>query len=678
LDPEATIGAAATLLLVVGFAAGAVPPTVGRRARASATVVVPSVAAVLAAVAFAHAVSGADAAFGVVPVRSEAGRLYLPLVNPNHLAAVMTALLPVCLDRALSARASLVSAGVRLEELPPVVGTAAILSVLVALRSASGLAVGALIVVWAVARSDWAYKRVAAPIVAVLGAIAAAATVVQHPSSVSGRLGHWWDGVRAVPAYLWVGSGVGSWAEAVSPYRTDTAPIGFAHAHAEWLERLVETGLLGVPAVGIAVWLLRPLGGSSDPRATPLTVGLAALLVAGLYEFPTRIPAILLVGAGLWAYRRAFDDAPRVSLRSVRVLMVGLALAQLPAAAWRAREAVADAAAAQVVASRGADTGAASRLAWTAPWRGEAAMAPVWAKLGSGDVPGALDAARGAVARHTDDARVLVAAGEVMAQLGDAEGALAAIERGVARAPFDPRPRVALARHFARDGRPERAVLAWEEAFARDCGVAYLSEAWALLPDAVVWSAHLRRARGVYAATLASKFVGADDPLGALVLWDTAALAAPDAYTAAQGRMRAMVAAGLTEDAESILRAALADRPDDPTLLDALGEVLLAQGRLEDAAAAWLAASARRPAIIVKAVRALAEAGHAPEALSVARRARLSGASDPALVVEMAQIMADGGDPVGCLQLLDTTRFSGAASLRARADALRAACRDAG
>jgi O-antigen ligase len=96
----------------------------------------------------------------------------------------------------------------------------------------------------------------------------------------------------------WFGSGWGSWAarfELVKP--THLSHLLPEHAHNDLIELLVENGVLGtLPLVALAMITLQ-VRGFKTPRSPDgrwLIVGLSAVCLASLLDFPFHIPAISL------------------------------------------------------------------------------------------------------------------------------------------------------------------------------------------------------------------------------------------------------------------------------------------------------------------------------------------------------------------------------------------------
>ncbi|MGH9870459.1 MAG: O-antigen ligase family protein [Candidatus Polarisedimenticolia bacterium] len=144
---------------------------------------------------------------------------------------------------------------------------------------------------------------------------------LQHEfGSGYGRLKVWTDAIGAVQAYPLLGSGLGTWELAFSPFRTDQAPLKVDFAHNDYLEFAAEAGLVGVSILGIGALLaLRRQGrqpssdGRDDEVALAAGIGLLALALHSFTDFHLSIPADALAAAvlaGLFLRRAGPASAP--------------------------------------------------------------------------------------------------------------------------------------------------------------------------------------------------------------------------------------------------------------------------------------------------------------------------------------------------------------------------------
>src|SRR5690606_13558145 len=197
----------------------------------------------------------------------------------------------------------------------------------------------------------------------------------------------WRAALHGLPGAWFAGSGGGTVSAVVDRHRLDDTGYAWGHLHADPLEWLVETGLVGLAAVGVAAWALAPRP-SDDPRAGWWTLGLVALGVNSLVEFPLQMPAIALAAVALLVCRRLVFDARRsASPGAVRALLVGVALLQGLGAAWSLRAGVAERASRDALAwhvDRARGRQGAGILGRVAPWRVEVALVEAWEAAAAG------------------------------------------------------------------------------------------------------------------------------------------------------------------------------------------------------------------------------------------------------------------------------------------------------
>lgn len=82
------------------------------------------------------------------------------------------------------------------------------------------------------------------------------ATLTESETWLTARLPHWLDGLKAVPDFWRTGSGLGTYRWVYRPYQTRCDDRWFYHAENEYLEALVETGVLGLGLMLLVLILL--------------------------------------------------------------------------------------------------------------------------------------------------------------------------------------------------------------------------------------------------------------------------------------------------------------------------------------------------------------------------------------------------------------------------------------
>lgn len=242
----------------------------------------------------------------------EVGTPFGPYVNRNHFGGLMVLLAGVTVGELLSAR---------LRDKPFAVAAAGVVLLvqLVALLATTsrGALLGATVSVAVLLALSGAWRRRGAWLaVAGVAAIAVAGAVVTGTfDELASRLfnvyGRWRnrflvqeDALRLFARTPWVGIGPGTFAEGYQPFQTIDDPRYFSDAHSDWVQLLVETGLVGLLAgvalLSSAVSVLRRGLASAHverPRIWGCAAGLAGLFVHGFFETNLRLPSNALLAA---------------------------------------------------------------------------------------------------------------------------------------------------------------------------------------------------------------------------------------------------------------------------------------------------------------------------------------------------------------------------------------------
>jgi len=181
-------------------------------------------------------------------------------------------------------------------------------------------------------RTRWATGLIALSLVAGLFWISRADLLLERleavfeldaPTRMSGRLLIWGETLPMALDRPVTGFGLNTYAWVYPAYRRPPLSVLETNAHNEYLEMLVETGIVGA---ALCAWFLvlllrssrRRIRSATSRQERGLRVGALAawvgILVYGLSDFPTIIPAInyaLAVAAALATAERATGDSPR-------------------------------------------------------------------------------------------------------------------------------------------------------------------------------------------------------------------------------------------------------------------------------------------------------------------------------------------------------------------------------
>jgi hypothetical protein len=257
-----------------------------------------------------------------------------PFVNPNHFGSFLLLAVPLLMFRATEGGMSSLVYGT-------ILAAAVGASVLVgSVGPVAVMGIQAFVVVAYVSRS-W-----------VLSALLSASALLASVSALwSGRVDwslhdriHVWRWSMSLLADHWLlGIGGGAYRDAIEPYRQDQEFHRWNHAHNDWLEWCVETGLFGTVAIVLALVLaLKRLRTSSD-TARMMLLGVGGVLLHSGVDFPLRTPAIAICSVFVLGWVAAtHTHSPPVSARRVRLLVAGLAVLQVPLAGWNTYEAIVD------------------------------------------------------------------------------------------------------------------------------------------------------------------------------------------------------------------------------------------------------------------------------------------------------------------------------------------------
>jgi len=132
------------------------------------------------------------------------------------------------------------------------------------------------------------------------------ATLLDQETVTQNRIPHWRDGMKAAGDFWPLGSGLGTYRYVYRPYEERSSQVWYYHAENQYLEALVEGGIVGlglmlamIGLVGAAAWrLLR-----DDPDARSFAFGVAGVfalsgqVICGFFDFGLYVPANVLLFA---------------------------------------------------------------------------------------------------------------------------------------------------------------------------------------------------------------------------------------------------------------------------------------------------------------------------------------------------------------------------------------------
>lgn len=108
---------------------------------------------------------------------------------------------------------------------------------------------------------------------------------------VASRVPAWLDIVTVLRFFPAFGSGIGAFSAAYWPYQMNVRYEVWLHAHNDYLEWIIEGGLLGLIVLFVVVRRLRRSVLIEAAGREPLLAAVSAFAVQAFFDFPARIPA---------------------------------------------------------------------------------------------------------------------------------------------------------------------------------------------------------------------------------------------------------------------------------------------------------------------------------------------------------------------------------------------------
>ena len=619
---------------------------------------------VVASVPLAHLLIDERALFGLFPGARPTGPGTLPLINPNHTAALSNLLLAPALvlarwplthttwERALAVCCALM-----------------LTTLTLATQSTAGIIIlGGVWLAVGMRETPWRVRVVLATAVVPIAASLSLFVPAWGHYAGGARLTMWRAALAMWRDHPWLGVGPGNFGAAVSPYRTDSDFADWVHAHNEWVQWLSETGIVGVVCLAAAAaWLLpglfetRRYRRQSQRLRWAVLVGLAGLGAHSIVDFPLRITAITWLGAALLGALVSLGTRSGAPLpRSIHSSTFALTLAMLALLGAPLLIGTGLADRAELHIGTHTDTAslqdAVNDLERIAPWRPTVGQGRIVLSQRQGGTQEAFATARAQVQRWPESQAVLRAAATVAAANGHFDQAEAWVDRALTRAHYDWRLWVLKARLRHTRADVAGTVACWARAFESDAPISLIEEATAAVPLPVLWLDPLTEVHRVSVLVHFARWFGREGAFQeAALTWDLIRWREPNYVEGRTEYLTALIKAGRAEDAaEHALRAVEAgvlSRPGvrqlssqlQPTHTDLALEVVLA--------AAMIDASLRADAVLL-----LNHVEGADAALQKASQWFLQAAADASLHRAVASVHRANGDVDRCTRALVVSR----------------------
>ncbi|MFT7518525.1 MAG: tetratricopeptide (TPR) repeat protein/O-antigen ligase [Kiritimatiellia bacterium] len=589
--PDVVIGVGIwTLAASSALSVGLIAVALGRRFAVQQIVVWTLVA--LGFVALVHAGLGVQRLFGIWPITLSTDHYWAPLVNGNHMGTLVILLLPTCVGTVLRPTVHVVT---RIVAAVGAVAGLVILAGVASLGAVGALGVVALIVGLRLLKRAW--MRLGIIVASVAAAMAGVwywARVVDRrwvEGSLLDRADQWWTSLALFPMHPWFGVAPHGYRGAFPPVQPPMRFLVYGHVHNDWLEVLLEIGVVGVLIVGLIVVLSpRPKVRSVSRRATWIGLGLAGVAVHSLVEFPMHIPGVLIAVLALWAVRYAnWDSARSTSAVMVRAVMVVLAIAQVPLAGFSIHQAVERSVVVEL-RQAGSDaqvTQAANTLSTMSPWLPQPALAMAKIDLKHDDKEAAIRRALQVERTHPENADALRRAAMLLAAAGDVRSAERVALRSAQRFSGDYRTHNLLSRLAQARGdqtlaasRHADALRRWPPAESIEHGA--FARALSLVPVPLWWLDEIEYgAHPALSLYLGDEVLRRGDPEQALIAYEQAERLWHKA-AAWPNRGHALYDLGRVEEALAYLRL-VADEGENQNVRIELARLYRLEGRYDDA-----------------------------------------------------------------------------------------------
>lgn len=494
----------------------------------------------------------------------------------------------------------------------------------------------------------------------------------QRGGVTHGRATAWLEGLRGLLDHWLLGAGSGTFEVFLQPYRADREFHSWNHAHNDWLEWVLEGGVVGTAALLVVLVLLaRPAPARrqlpEDSRLLKWCV--LVFLFDALTEFPFHLPLLAMCVALVYTWwRGVFHQVPRVSPRWVRLSLVGAAALNLAAAPVHLRGAVIQSEETAYIEERQEPTW----LPWLAPNHEITLIEQAKAAFRAGDRDKAKSVLELLYVHHMRNPRALRVAAELANVAGMDEQAMKLAERARAWGPSDVRNWRVWARTVSRI-HPEQTLDAWTQAMEH--GFMVHKEALAAFPNGIAWAVRVEQLQKRSALKLASMLIESD-PEASLFAYEALRRKYPDAYPIEY--LQALVKTKHWEQADAYWTSLPSQRQRSEEALRLKARTAEALGDYETASRAWnqIWLNTEKPGARSRAMQLIARVS-TPEAVITALHETES--LHGKLTLEEVLLLADSHrrarQPNQCAGALASRDFTRAQkNLRRRAFKLQARC----
>ncbi|NCG21171.1 MAG: hypothetical protein GWP91_19335, partial [Rhodobacterales bacterium] len=424
VDPEATVTAGALWVLYISLGTFAGIWATRKQFHREQKQLAIAWLVVVLVFAFGHLAFGQHSALGLIATSiGEHRPFFAPFVNDTHLGTMVLYLVPAAAYavQSLSGPGRITLAAAL---------SCGVLTLLFGISSAGAWGVLALVLLSIVGRNGGTAIRIAAGTLAFTGASVGAVVVHSSPRWVA-----WREALTLFPKYPINGTGLGGFEKTFAARHSSVEFARWSHLHNDPLQWSLETGLLGMGFGILGLYVLLGFGTLRHNGTASWALGVAAVALHALIEFPAHIPAIfgaVVIALGMMHGGRSREDARLWTVFRIRFILNGLAVAQAAALVWFLRTSVQEVAVAEALAWQQAPaiaTAAAGRLQIVAPWRSEQHLVAMWTAEARDETTKAIALAEFLTTRYSGDANVLRKSGLVLLRHGGLEQAENALER---------------------------------------------------------------------------------------------------------------------------------------------------------------------------------------------------------------------------------------------------------